>query len=285
MALIIATLFIILAFIPVKPTQPDDPNDTLNIVTTFFPLYDFTRNIVGDVPNIKIDILFTQTPEVSSFKSSDIQKINNADVLIINGLGLEPILDELIEASPNDDLVIVNTSKSIPLIENDPHVWLNPEFALKQIEWIQFSLMKIDWTNAEEYQKNADSYKRKVLNLDTEIEISILAFKNKDIITFHSAFTYFADRYGINIVETFEESPGKEPSPSDLADIINTVKKLGITALFAEPQFSPKVVSTIANDLGIEVRMLNPIETGNIQSDTYIDLMRENLRELQSVLQ
>ncbi|MFH1769757.1 MAG: zinc ABC transporter substrate-binding protein [Parcubacteria group bacterium] len=283
MAVIVVALLLVLILVPSDTFKNDNDDGKLHVVATFFPLYDFTRNIADD--KIELDILFTQTPHVSSFKPSDIQKINDADILIINGMGFEPIIEDIIVASGNDHLLIIDTSKDIALQENDPHIWLDPINAIKQVTVIRNALVQNDPDNTELYVSNAQSYIADLLELDETIRNTVTEFSQKDIIVFHSAFRYFTERYNLNQAAVFEETPGKEPSPSDLADIINTVKELGITALFAEPQFSPKIVETIANDLNIEVKVLNPIETGDLDEDTYIDLMLDNLQELKSVLQ
>ena len=296
MAVMILVLSAFLFFVPT-----DYSGNDLKIVTTFFPLYDFTKNVIGETDDVNIDILFTQGPEVSSFKPSDIKKIADADILIINGAGFEPILDDIIAASENKELFIIDTSKDIQILEatdgennssGDPHIWLDPINAMKQVENIQFGLNEYAQTHPNSpindalvLDKNTDAYLFELRQLDLEIKNTVKTFVKKDIITFHSAFQYFAKRYGLRQAAVFETTPGKEPTPADLKNIIETVDRLGIKALFAEPQFSPKIVETLANDLNIEVRILNPIENGDINVDSYIGFMQKNLEELKLALQ
>lgn len=267
-------------------SEPTVETGRLRVVATFFPLYDFSRAVGGD--RIELSLLFTSTPEVASFTPGDIQKINRADVVVKNGLGLEPVLDELIAASDNKDVTVVDTSVGIPSLNTDegadPHIWLNPQHAIVQIGAIRDALVVADPTNAVSYTDNAAGYIARLQGLDRDIESSVVQFSRKDFVAFHSAFRYFAERYGLRQVAVIEEFPGKEPSPAYIADVIRTIRATGLKTIFAEPQFSPRIVEVIARDLGLTVYTLDPIETGDPGKDSYIALMRRNLGVLEQAM-
>lgn len=305
---LIAVFFIVLFFggIFVREDNNLFPNDSekIRVMATFFPLYDFTKNIGGD--RIRVDILFPQTPEVASFKPTDVRKAREADIIVKNGAGLEPILDKLISTAGKKDLVVVDTSAGIEilspiegyvlsndgdgesgkenLLTGDPHIWLDPQNAIIQTLNIRDAFIAYDPNNSDFYRQNAARYVVKMQNLDEEIKTEIDKLAKKDFISFHPAFQYFARRYGLNQVAVFEEFPGQEPSPKKIAEIINIIKEKQVRALFAEPQFSPKIMEAIAKDLGLEVRVLNPIETGDLEKDSYIGIMKNNLKTLQKAL-
>jgi ABC-type Zn uptake system ZnuABC Zn-binding protein ZnuA len=167
----------------------------------------------------------------------------------------------------------------------DPHIWLDPRFAVIQVRNIAEGLAAHDPENAEFYRRNAEAYVRSLEALDAEIARDTAAFTKKDFVAFHPAFSYFARRYGLNQAAVIEEFPGQEPSPRYVAGVMRTIRDLGVTAIFAEPQFSPRIVEVIARDLDIDVRVLDPIETGDPDKDSYLRLMRANLEALRSVLQ
>ena len=272
-----------------------DQNRKLNVVTTFFPLYDFTRAVGGD--RVQIELLFSQTPEVASFSPSDILRINRADLVVKNGIGLEAVLDDLISSSDNRDVWVVDTSEGIQLLDSferievegsevkeehghglrDPHIWLDPQHAMIQIGHIRDAFVTLDPAHADEYAARAQNLLGELVFLDQEIANAAAQFRKKDFIAFHSAFQYFAKRYGLNQAAVIEEFPGKDPSPGYLAGVARIVGELGIVVIFVEPQFSPKVAEVIARDLGLQVRVLDPIETGDPLRDSYISLMRKNL--------
>lgn len=261
-----------------KPEPRPVLSGRLHVVATFFPLYDFARAVGGD--KIELSLLFIQTPEVASFTPADIQKINNADLVIKNGLGFEPILDDLITASDNGNVAIADTSGSIKSLASDPHIWLNPQNAAIQVATIRDALIATDPTNSEFYRVNATAYIADLEQLDREIADAASRFPKKDFVAFHSAFRYFAARYGLRQVAVIEEFPGKEPSPRYIADVIKTIRGAGVKAIFSEPQFSPRVLEAVARDTGLRAYALDPIETGDIRRNSYLSLMRGNLEVL-----
>lgn len=337
---IVALLFVVVAGMVWYQQQPSrrdidlEPGERLRVVTTFFPLYDFAREIAGD--EIELTMLFTQTPEVASFRPADIQQINEADLVIQNGAGLEPVLDELISSSDNKDVVVITTSRGIALREPsesvlfeadsgdghegdhhddeehadgheehneaeheedahghvhehgdlDPHIWLDPNHASVQVQNIAAALIQADPENAELYDAKAQAYIAELMQLDEEIEQQAAGFRQRDFVAFHPAFKYLAARYGLNQAAVIEESPGQEPTPRYVADVIATIRELNITAIFSEPQFSPRVVDSIARDTGLTVHVLDPIESGQPDTDeSYLSRMRENLASLTKALQ
>ena len=319
---------------PNEPASFSSDGDKLRVVTTFFAMHDFTRQVAGD--QVEIVNLFTQTPEVSSFTPSDIQTINQADVVIKNGANLEPVLDDLLAGSDNPNILVIDTSEGVSLMDFaeeeeheeahdehaeeaahddqsdehaghddhedehveeeetghhhhhegvDPHIWLSPQNAVIQVQTIANALGELDPANAATYETNAAAYIEELQELDAEIASRVATLDRRDFVAFHPAFSYFAERYGLNQAAVIEEFPGQEPGPQYLAEVIETIEELGITALFAEPQFSPRVLQSIASDTGLTVRVLNPIESGNIEQDSYVSLMEENLTELTEALQ
>ena len=270
-----------------KETVPPQSQTKLRVLATFFPIYDFASKVGKD--RIELDILFTQTPEIASFTPSDIQKINKASIVIKNGLGLEPILDDLIAAGDSKDIEVVDASKGVRTVASaegptDPHIWLDPNNVIIQVENIRDAFIVHDGVNAGFYRENSEKYIQELRALDQEIQETVSKLSKKDFIAFHSAFQYLAKRYGLSQAATIEEFPGKEPSPRYLSEVIKLIRTLGITAIFSEPQFSPKVVEVIARDLNLKVYALDPAETGDLVDDSYISIMRNNLEILRSAL-
>ncbi|MEK7541850.1 MAG: metal ABC transporter substrate-binding protein [Patescibacteria group bacterium] len=279
----------VLSFLRGMPVPP--ASGRITVVATFFPLYDFAREVGKD--RIALSLLFTQTPEVASFAPADVQKINSADLVIKNGFGLEPVLDELIAASDNRGVAVADTSAGIPPLGSagpdaregaDPHVWLNPQNAIIQVGNIRDALTLADPGNADFYRTNAAAFIAEVESLDREIADAVSRFPQKDFVAFHSAFRYFADRYALRQVAVIEEFPGKEPSPRYIAEVMRVIRSTGVRAIFTEPQFSPRVVEVIASDLGLAVSTLDPMETGDPEMDSYLSLMRRNLETLKTAM-
>lgn len=279
-----------------KENSPTDSSHKLNVVTTIFPLWDFTRIITGDSINLTNLLPPNQGPHDFSVTPAEAQKIVNADVLIINGVGdLEAWLPDLLANNKKRSLFIINTGEGAHLTESgasfqltngptltetDPHIWLDTENAIIQIKNITSGLSTINPENSNLYMMNAAKLESQIKELETEYQSKINKLPRKNFISFHNAFNHLSYRFGLNQVGVFEELPGQEPSPKELIAIINMIKKSDIKVLFSEPQFSPKIVETVARDLGIKTLSLDPLDSGNFEEDSYLSIMKANLENL-----
>lgn len=165
----------------------------------------------------------------------------------------------------------------------DPHIWVSPKNAIHMVEAIRDALMDADAPNAPRYHANAADEIADLTALDQEIEESVAGFSEQRFIAFHSAFQYFARDYGLEQVGVIELTPGESPTPGTLAEIRSLVETYNLRGLFTEPQFSPTLVEQLASDLGVEVAVLDPLETGG-ENETYVEGMRRNLAALASIL-
>lgn len=274
--LLLGIIFFSVSFFACQQPQPQT-NTKLKILTTFAPLYCFTMNITGDLADIENLLPSGVGPHGYSFSPADIKKIREAQVIIKNGVNLENWLDKLIASAGRERLIIVDTSSGVDIINNDPHIWLSPRNAIVQIKNIMNALIKADPDNSKRYMENAEKYINRLGILDKDIRDEIKTWKRKDFVAFHSAFLYFARDYGLKQAAVIQESPEKEPSPKHLADVINIIKIAGVKAIFSEPQFSPKMVESIAQDLKLQVYTLDTLETGMLNPAWYEDRMRANL--------
>jgi len=111
---------------------------------------------------------------------------------------------------------------------------------------------------------------------------------NKNIVTFHEAFPYFAKEFNLNIVAVIEREPGSDPTPKDIEETVDKVKSLNIKALFVEPQYPEGAAQTISKESGAKVYTLDPVVTGDADenaADAYINAMKKNAQVLQEALQ
>jgi ABC-type Zn uptake system ZnuABC Zn-binding protein ZnuA len=150
------------------------------------------------------------------------------------------------------------------------------------VELIRDALMQADPASAEIYRANADRYIAELRALDRATRETVAAFAQQKFIAFHAAWVYFARDYGLEQAAVVETTPGKEPSPAEVAAIVKTARAIGAQAIFAEPQFSSKDAEVIAAESGAQVLFLNPL--GRPPDYAYIDLMRYNLDEMRKAL-
>jgi len=294
----------------------------LQVISSFNPLHEFSQ-IVGQE---KVDTILLVPVGVEPHDweptIKDVQQMHKSDLIIINGIGFENWVDNLIE---NNYLgIIVDTSNGITInqskeqhdeeqhdeeqhdeeqhdeeqhdeeqhdeeqhdehkhLAGDPHIWLNPVYAKTQVQNIANAFANSDLKNSKFYHTNAEEYNKKLDLLDMKIR-NELSNCNSDFIVFHNAFSYFADEYGLNQYTIIPTNNSHgEVTAKTLEKIILTAKKLNIKVIFSEEDISSKSSEIIANELGGNVLILSTLE---ITSDgTYISKMTENLENLKVAL-
>jgi zinc transport system substrate-binding protein len=261
------------------------------IVTSFYPMYIMALNISKDIPDVEvINMTKPQTGCLHDYQliPDDIKCLEQSNIFIVNGAGMESFLEKVISQIPS--LKIIEASKGLELIKGEgeegdnPHLWVSVTNAIKQVKNIEEQLCLIDTKNSKLYKKNAEIYIKKLEDLKIRMHLELDNLKNKDIITFHEAFPYFAKEFNLNIVGVIEREPGAEPSAKELSDTIKIIKKSKVKALFAEPQYPSKSADAIANETGIKVYTLDPGVTGEADPDSYIKIMESNMITLKEAL-
>lgn len=266
----------------------------LNIVTSFYPVYIATINVTRGIPGVVVkNMTKPQTGCLHdySLRPEDLKILEKADAFVINGAGMEAFLDDVIKQQKN--LKIIEASRDIQLLKDEsgienPHVWVSVTNEITCVNNIASQLSAADAANKDKYAANAAAYVNKLEALKNDMHSALDNLKNRDIITFHEAFPYFAQEFNLNIAAVVEREPDSEPTPKELGAIIDTVKQSGVKALFAEPQYPSKVADTIARETGAEVYTLDPVVTGEAgldSYDAYINAMEQNKKTLQEALE
>ncbi|MCU0821545.1 MAG: metal ABC transporter substrate-binding protein [Spirochaetes bacterium] len=263
--------------------------DQFIIVTSFYPVYVIAINVAGGIDGVEV---VNMTPPVTgclhdySITAGDMKNLENADIFLANGAGMETFMDTIARKYP--DLKIAELSEGIRLLgdgkEKNPHVWVSISNEIRMIENCAGALSVADGRNAAKYRVNADRYIGSLDRLKKEMHLRLDKFRGKKIITFHEAFPYFADEFGLEITAVVERDPGSQPSAKELADTIKIVRKSGIKALFAEPQYPSSSADTISKETGAAVFILDPAVTGDDNRDAYINIMKKNMSIIEQAL-
>lgn len=273
--------------------KKDDGN--LKIVTSFYPIYLEALNVTRGVSGVElVNLTPPQTGCLHDYQLTpeDMKTLEKADIFIVNGLGMESFLDKVIEAHPN--LKIIDASDSpeiVPIMEDgvpNPHVWTSLTYSIQQVKNILSKLSELDPERADKYRRNALEYVDELTTLRDEMHLSLTMLPNKDIVTFHEAFPYFAAEFDLNIVAVIQREPGTEPTPQELAETIEKINALPVKVIFTEPQYSPKAAETIARETGAQIFELDPIVTGEAKPENlmdYVDRMLNNTLTLIKALQ
>jgi len=275
----------------------------LRIVTSFLPLSAATLSIVGDRAEVSQLTGQGVGPHEFEPKPSDLKKITRADLLIVNGLGLEGWLDDVVEKVGGSHLKVVDASAGIVPLENpselkltggsdgktadgaNPHAWLDPVLAKQQAAAILAAVQAADPANASYYAANAQAYASKLDQLNADFAAELAKLPSRDLITFHDAFPYFAARYGLNYLGSVEEFPEKAPSPRELGHLVDLINARHVRVIFAEEGYEPKLLQTIAAQTGAKVANIDTLEVGPPGANGYLERMRSNLAVLQKAWQ
>ncbi len=258
----------------------------LNVVSSFFPIHEFVKKIGGDMIQSSVLIPIGMEPHDFEPTINQIQSVNSADVFVYNGLGIENWIEKISTAHKIDasnGLNVSYTDKSNKTI--DPHVWLDPLLAKKEIENIRDGLIRIDPNNRDNYFNNAKNFLNEIDNLDKITRTDLESCKKKDFISFHNSFSYFAQRYGLNQHSISNIEPEAEITAKRLAGVINTAKSLQLHVIYSEDMIDTRYASVVAQEIPDgKVLVLSPIEgLSKAQQDAgigYIDKMHENIKNL-----
>ena len=268
----------------------DRDGKPLKVLASFYPMYVMALNVVGDTPNVSVECMtepITGCLHDYQLTPSNLKTLAASDVFIANGAGMETFIEKAVQQSPH--LKMIEASQGIKLAFNDnPHLWVSITGAIQQTNNIAKGLAGANPANAAAYEKNAARYVTRLEALRHEMHSSLDGLKQRDIITFHEAFPYFAGEFNLKIVGVIEREPGSEPSAGELAKTIKTVRKSNVKALFAEPQYPAKSAEIIERETGVPVSILDPAVTGPRTPakarDSYIQTMESNLKVLKKAL-
>lgn len=298
---IIYTLIMFILFSTVQNLYAQNPvsnstlqleiNNKLKVVSSFFPIDQFVGKVGGEA--IERMLLIPKGVEPHDYEPTikDIQRVDSADVLVYNGLGFEDWIGKMSNPQKIDASKGLNASY---LDERnmtfDPHVWLDPLLAKKQVENIRDGLIMIDPNHKDIYVNNSNNFLNELDNLDEKIRTDLESCKKKDFITFHNSFSYFAKQYGLNQHSISNTDPESEVTPARLTEIINIAKTLGLQVIYSEELVDPRQATVIAQEVPDgKVLVLSPIEglSENEQKAGlgYIDKMNDNINNLMVGLQ
>jgi len=261
----------------------------VRVVTSLELFADFIRHVGGDRVQVTALIPGNADPHTYEPAPSQVAKVTKADLVIINGLGLEKTLSGLIENNVHGGVSIIKMADGLPVLAGDPnegetgnpHLWLNVQYAMRYVEKIRDALVEVDPEGAAIYQANATTYLEELDALDKETAAAIESIppERRKLVTFHDAFPYFAERYGLEIVGVVVESPGREPSARELANLTDKIRSQQVRTVFGEPEYNASMLEMAAKEAGVQMKtLLSHAYTDNVHS--YVELIRFDVQQL-----
>jgi len=283
-------LLLLAAFITVAGCGKSPQSQGKVIVAASIPpLADFVRQVGQNKVEVVNIVAGAANPHTFEITPETIRRASRARMLVLNGLGLEFWAPKLVDAIGRNSLKVVDTSQGIQPIKDEehdhdhggtnPHIWLSPPLAIHQVKAIRDALVEIDPGNASHYRRSSQAYIDSLLALDNEITLEIAGWLQRSFICFHPSWNYFADNYKLNQAAVIEKRSGFEPTPREIVEIIELVKKLDISTIFAERQFPTQSSETIARECGAKVISLDPLGEES-PAFSYLSLMRLNVAKM-----
>ena len=315
-AVLLATSFALAGCTGGKTANTTEKKDggKIKVYASFYPMYDFAKKIGGDKVEVTNLVPAGTEPHDWEPSAKDLAKISESDILVYSGAGMESWIDKVDQATKGSKLVKVEASKGIDLIksehhhdhedakekdhedaheehdhgEYDPHVRLAPQNAKIQMKNIKDALVKADPNNKDYYEKNFETYSKKIDDLDSKFSTSLKNTKSKNIVVSHEAFGYLCKAYGIKQIGIEGLSPDSEPDAARMAEVTKFAKENKVKYIFFEELVSPKVAETIAKEIGAKTAVLNPLEGLSEDQlkagEDYLSIMESNLKVLLEAL-
>ena len=273
------------------------------VLTSFYPVWVFTLNLTRGLDHITVRNMAAPTAGCLhdyQLQTADMKALSEADVFLINGAGMEAFLPEVTGAFP--DLPVVEASAGISLLDGsdaveigeaedagaaNSHIWLDAARAAQMVENLAQGLIRIFPDDADVISANLTDYRARLLTLDTALRNGLKDLPRKDIVTFHEAFPYFAEAYGLHVVAVVNKEPGETLTPAQMAALVREISNLGNPPLFVEPQFAELSALTLSRETGAEVFSLDPMVTGpedHVPLDYYETVMQQNMDVLCAAL-
>lgn len=275
----------------------DTSSGKLRIVASLYPLAYFAAEIGGEKVQVHTVTPPGAEPHEYEPTARQLANIESSNIIIINGGQLEPWADRIkqdltdkqtpliIAGEGLTDQTMDDNGQTVP----DPHVWLSPLLAQQQADRILAGLLRTDPQNANYYQSNTKQLMNNLDALNNEYMQGLHQCTKKDIITSHNAFAYLAKTYGLRQVSISGLSTDEEPSSKQLAEITDFAKENDVKYIFFERLVSPKLSETLAQEVGAQTLVLDPLE-GLTEQDmqdgkNYITIMKDNLTNLRLALE
>lgn len=290
--------------------QQASKSSKLQVAASFYPLAHFAEEIGGDHVQVKQVLPGGVEPHDYEPSPGDLRAISDARVFLFNG-GIDPWGDRLRADLEKNGVIVVEMAEHVDVRANvahehddgeeheqegeehdhgpfDPHFWMDPLSAKKEVAAIRDALIAADAAHTEDYRRNTDIYLEKLDALDHAYREGFASCALKEIIVSHDAFRYLANRYGFSTLP-INGVDQEEPSARAIAELISTAKEKGIRTVFFETTASPKLSETIAEEAGAQTQVLHTIHGLTTEEErggeTYLSLMERNLAHLRSAMQ
>lgn len=298
---------VLIAVVGCRPSSNDPSDDRPVVYTTFYPLYDFALKIGGDKVQVRCLIRPGIEPHDWEPSARDLADLSKSDLLLCNGLGMEPWIKNAVDAMGTVRFQVVETAQGVtPIVGGhhhehgehhehhddysapDPHVWISPVNVKIILKNIADAFVKLDPDNAEYYQENLRLWSAKCDELDRKYRDALSAAERKEIVVSHQAFGYLCREYGLTQIPIEGLTPQSDPGMARMAELVKKIRDDKIPVVFVESSQDRRIGDALAKETGADVDVLNPYETlydDQIKAgDDYFSVMTRNLEAVKKAI-
>lgn len=307
-----------MAYVRAEQKKEQAKDEDLLVVTSFYPMYVAAENVIGDVEGVTLENLSEpQTGCLHDYQltAADMKLLSKADVFIVNGGGIESFLSDVAESYP--DLKIVQACDGIDLLESaegtgeshndlssnedadhddhdhsehshgdeNAHVWMNLADYQIQVQNICNGLSEADSAHAEQYAKNAQTYQGKVQELQQEAAELASQIASQPVVIFHEAYEYIVQEYGLQLAGEMNLDEERQVSAGEVADILHSIEDNHVSVVLAEELYGTDMGEMVAKQSGVKVVYLDTLTRGDYSADSYLEGMRNNIKQLKEAFQ
>lgn len=282
--IIIVAVIILLVILNINRSRNENmENEKVKIVTSFYPMYIIAENLTEGAANVEL----VNMADVNvgclhdyTLTTADMKKVENADIFILNGLGMESFIDKIIES--NENMKVIDSSDNISNLisdedETNAHIWTSIENYIIQVENICEGLKINNPENAEVYENNKNKYIEKLNSLKEEYLDELSDLKGRKAVVLNEAFEYMGEELGIEMITIKTDHEESTLSAEMLKDTINKMKENQIDMIIIDKNDNKSNAENIANETGAKIYELNSGLTGSLDKNAYLDALRENL--------
>ena len=249
----------------IQQTEEEAGKKEIGVVVSILPQAEFVEKVGGDRVKVTVMIPPGASPHTYEPKPSQLKEVSMSSIYAKVGSGIEFELvwmDKIIDV--NKEIMVIDCSKGVDIIEGDPHIWLSPKNVKIMVENIYEGLVKIDPKNKKYYRDNKEKYLQELVKLDSKISNILSGKENRKVMVYHPSWAYFARDYNLKQIPI--EKEGKEPTTEGIKNLVKQARDNNINVIFASPEFNTESAEVIAKEIGGAVVLINPLERNYLEN-------------------
>lgn len=260
----------------------------LRIGATLHPYYSWTKNVVGDSPGVEVRSVLPGEVDAGNYqpRPDDIKKLADLDALVVNGIGHDDFITDMIKASGNTKIVVIRPNDGTPTMKSarggaaNSHTFISFTNAIQQTNTIEKALSALRPDLAERFRKGASDYVQRLRKIKSDAAAKLAGAKVNKVVTVHDGYSYFCQEFGIEVAGVVEPSHGLVPSAAELGSMVDLLKREKIQVVLSEESFPDKLLQVLKKDSGARVYVISHVASGEYTADKFEKEMQTNTEVL-----